>query len=1033
MDAFDQRARERSPFRRQVSFPHEQTGRDDRDSNRPNQPGHSIRGTGNAVNEDALGVGISLRSPEQHDRRPSPDPQPVMSSRVSFIGDNYPPVSRRSSRSNGNDDGRRPGTSDSHGDIPIFLEAHHGQRTTGQTHSLDTTQLYRQEQNTITPHERNRAANTSSSPKSEGKLRSKFYTETSTPRAKSAASSMLPTLSTSHGSNGTRRPRRLVDQETAYDPAGMRLDPSSSPTGERFSSKGGILSKLGSLRVSGPRIQSRYERLADDKQDGDIALAPLRNPSVSQQAHHSHMAPVGIDISSFEPPVPVYSVRRHEIESPSEENKLEARGELTGGIGRGMGTVVHRTLTLPPDAQSRSRLSGAPSPGWRKSFRRSSAAPSAKRVAQETAQREGQVIAVEESPAIDLSHFEGPAVGPNPATEFLTDKPSKMSYFFPTNSQMPDWRPFPMKSWYVSFLVSSALVLAAISEYLVQKSNINGDNVGLLHFRYPKEVTALDWFTWKYLPTMVLLLYGIMWQAVDFECRRLEPYYQLSKPEGALAAESLNMDYVTFFSYLIPFKAFRHGQWAVVLSSFATILSTAVIPVLSNGAVNVNPGRKERTTQGIKWITFDNVWSRVMEAALLSVAIAGIILVFQLRRKSGLQSDPAGIAGIATLATRSHILNDFRGLDRSSHTDIHRKLKHRRYILHKSSLWQGQYVRQADKDRDEKQQNPHPLALHLKIGVTYLGCLLLFIAIIPILEFTDANIVTQVANWFITLIAILVKLAWTNLETAIRMIEPFYILSKRHAPASVLLLDYTGTLPVYFPCVALINRHWLVAAVGFGSVLTEVLTVCVSSFNVNGHEFVGPGETADTAETRTSFWTSFVLAEAIPVVMFMIASVVYLRRRHAFLPRQPATIASILAFIHQSKMLYEFVPREDGDIGQPPAASWSNGYGKGHGNGPPSRTDSPSSVSLGHKRSLDTLKLMSRQGEREKGEHEDIAEATVRSLGQRGKMYGLGWYKGRDGEDHMGIDEEELIAGYEHGLDRNKGIVKGGIGDWDNY
>ena len=63
---------------------------------------------------------------------------------------------------------------------------------------------------------------------------------------------------------------------------------------------------------------------------------------------------------------------------------------------------------------------------------------------------------------------------------------------------------------------------------------------------------------------------------------------------------------------------------------------------------------------------------------------------------------------------------------------------------------------------------------------------------------------------------------------------PFYILAQRKAPAKTLTLDYTGTNPIFLPLKALMNRHYLVALVGFGAILAEVLTVCVSSFSVDG-------------------------------------------------------------------------------------------------------------------------------------------------------------------------------------------------------
>lgn len=39
-----------------------------------------------------------------------------------------------------------------------------------------------------------------------------------------------------------------------------------------------------------------------------------------------------------------------------------------------------------------------------------------------------------------------------------------------------------------------------------------------------------------------------------------------------------------------------------------------------------------------------------------------------------------------------------------------------------------------------------------------------------------------------------------------------------------------------------------------------------------------------------------------------------------------------------------------------------------------------------------------------------------------GSTYGLGWFEGRDGQTHCGIDQEELISGYKHGIDFAQGI-----------
>jgi hypothetical protein len=105
------------------------------------------------------------------------------------------------------------------------------------------------------------------------------------------------------------------------------------------------------------------------------------------------------------------------------------------------------------------------------------------------------------------------------------------------------------------------------------------------------------------------------------------------------------------------------------------------------------------------------------------------------------------------------------------------------------------------------------------------------------------------------------------------------------------------------------------------------------------------------------------LALAVFILLYMggVAAVVFVRRRRVFLPRQPNTIASVLAYIHQSKMLYDFVG---------------------------------------------TAKLSNAE--------------MVRRLEGVGKTYGLGWFQGRDGQSHCGVDEEELLSGFKIGYDYSR-------------
>jgi len=361
-----------------------------------------------------------------------------------------------------------------------------------------------------------------------------------------------------------------------------------------------------------------------------------------------------------------------------------------------------------------------------------------------------------------------------------------------------------------------------------------------------------------------------------------------------------------------------------------------------------------------------------------------MVLVYLLeRRPSGLVADVKGIAGIAAMANRSHILMDFKNMDTATPELIHQTLKSHRYSLRNSSLAPEDKVPLTQEEKDKydqqtRQENPHPLMLRTVAGIPFIIGMLLFMLLIPIVLFNSkANIIPDKAPFLLTGFAVLIKLVWGTLETDVRMIEPFYILSKRHASPKVLTLDYTAMVWGWMPIQAFLNGHFLVGLVGLGSVLAELLTVCSTSFAyVSAEDFItkAPPPGVDAGEeTHLSFWLSFGFAMGIITFLCFVAVCVYSRRRHPFLPRQPNTIASILAFIHQSKMLYDFVGTEKMNNAQ-----------------------------------------------------------MVHRLRGIGKTYGLGWFTGRDGEMHCGVDEEELASNYKHGDDARKASQPWST-NWDNY
>ncbi|KAI9643801.1 hypothetical protein NHQ30_007151 [Ciborinia camelliae] len=796
---------------------------------------------------------------------------------------------------------------------------------------------------------------------------------------------------------------------SSYNPSTAKSDADSS----KDTTKGKIAQKRGSQRKSLLK-HSRDASIPEEEFDLNLLSAAMpmgyqakimdKTASEETECEDAPMvSPMDIpfDLSMFHEPMNNQSLTP---EMREEINRQEAAGILTGGLGAGF--TPDSTITSTDLMADQSQSTTASQLSRRLTIRNGglSRAATLKDVAQNEANRRGEVIEVivqDEAP-VDISSFAGHTGGSNKTNfdfhsmdslpqsinkKVGTFKSSNVEVFYP----QANWKPFSMRAPYLTALIIISVVLGAAEEYLYQKSRKSP----LYSFTSPGAMKTWDYFCFKYLPTLVAVTFGILWQITDFEVKRLEAYYQLSKEGGALAAESINVDYITFFNVLRPFRALLFKHYAVAVSSVATLLAVSLVPTLQSASVILIPSRAERKADPtvLKGIIISGAWSRLLSLTLWLCAIFGCILLWQLeRRPSGLVADVKGVAGIAAMANRSHILMDFKDMDTATPDMIHQKLKAHHYTLRNSSLAPEDSIilTQADKDKYDQHQhhdeNPHPLFLRLVAGIPFVVGMLLFTILIPIILFTPANAITDKAPWLLTLGAVSIKLCWGSLETAIRMIEPFYILSRRHASPKALTLDYTAMAFGWLPIRAFLNGHYLVAIVGLGSVLAEVLTVCVTSFStVAGNDFINGSHqskphSADHSdgvdsgeETFASFWVSFALALIILLFLIFVSMLSYTRRRHPFLPRQPSSIASILAFIYQSKMLYDFVGTE---------------------------------------------KLNNREME----------EKLVRI----GKQYGLGWFKGRDGEMHCGVDEEELSSCYKHGQNKKAASMPWST-NWQDY
>lgn len=111
-------------------------------------------------------------------------------------------------------------------------------------------------------------------------------------------------------------------------------------------------------------------------------------------------------------------------------------------------------------------------------------------------------------------------------------------------------------------IIALTLLIAAAIETLAQRSRALG---GLALSPSLDEMPAYAKFSYLYVPTIVAVIYSLIWSWVDLDVKRMQPWFELSKPEGATAANSLFLDYPYDFVAAVPFKAARRRCVKAVL------------------------------------------------------------------------------------------------------------------------------------------------------------------------------------------------------------------------------------------------------------------------------------------------------------------------------------------------------------------------------------------------------------------------------------------------------------------------------------
>ncbi|KAH7165948.1 hypothetical protein EDB81DRAFT_268224 [Dactylonectria macrodidyma] len=139
----------------------------------------------------------------------------------------------------------------------------------------------------------------------------------------------------------------------------------------------------------------------------------------------------------------------------------------------------------------------------------------------------------------------------------------------PEDDSNVGWKPLSLSTPILSAVIALTLLLAAAIETLAQRSKAQG---GLAMSPSLEEIPTYARLCYLYVPTTIAVLYSIIWSWIDLDAKRMQPWFELSKPGGATGENSLFMDYQYDFVATVPFKSARKRHWPVFCAGTAMVM-----------------------------------------------------------------------------------------------------------------------------------------------------------------------------------------------------------------------------------------------------------------------------------------------------------------------------------------------------------------------------------------------------------------------------------------------------------------------------
>lgn len=134
------------------------------------------------------------------------------------------------------------------------------------------------------------------------------------------------------------------------------------------------------------------------------------------------------------------------------------------------------------------------------------------------------------------------------------------------------WKPATIQGPILGGFIITSLSIIIFLEVLSRISLRPENGSGLAFAADVNSLSVGTTFGYSYLPTILAVCYSLMWSWVDLDVKRLEPWFQLSRKEGASASSSLLLEYPFDFLPFVPITAFRRKHWGVFFAGVIMLM-----------------------------------------------------------------------------------------------------------------------------------------------------------------------------------------------------------------------------------------------------------------------------------------------------------------------------------------------------------------------------------------------------------------------------------------------------------------------------